>query len=613
MPKTEIPLMVPCGDDSGAHAAYPWYGPAFVPGDTPTPPAGDYTKALHIAASGNFNDSTTLTHELGHYLGLHHVWEIPTAVSPTDNVQGPLAAMYDLLYGADHNGSFVRTFTSPQDLENFRAVSTNKILSRQNPYFNLTGNPNFGARWVLGSTTCETTVWWPGYPSSDQNVRTGRDDAAMAPWSPNFGASPYGVNIMDLSYSNDPACIRSGMSPMQIQKVRDFLFRLPNGDRNVLGRPDNPLAPGKSSNSFHGELDFDGDGLFDPAYWKESDQSCRYVSSANGAEYTIPLPFGSPSLGPTPAPADYDGDGKTDCAIYVQQTKTFYWRRSSDGIAKTDTFTLSGRSFVPLYNTYWLSSSGEARRYGLYDYKTATFYWKSAWGGTIVSKQYGARGDRLLIGHWDTDAYTDIAVWRPSIGLFSLTTSGGGYGDSHDIIPAGVQSTDIPVPNVDRDGDGRLDIAFWRPSTGYWGTIYNPASIVGYQAGYALSDWTQWGCGSCDDRPLSGFDFDADGKTDPAVHRPPSTVSGAGAFYIKTTTAPGSISASHGASGDVPFLSRHRYGLPSDNKPSLWIFRPQSMTWFERNASGGYPTSYPLVFGGPIAGTPCPNGDCIQL
>jgi hypothetical protein len=75
----------------------------------------------------------------------------------------------------------------------------------------------------------------------------------------------------------------------------------------------------------------------------------------------------------------------------------------------------------------------------------------------------GGTGD-VLVGDFDGEGASDIAVYRPSTGQWFI------LGSSPPHTP--IQVTwgtvgDIPVP-ADFDGDGVTDIAVYRPSTGQW-------------------------------------------------------------------------------------------------------------------------------------------------
>ena len=95
--------------------------------------------------------------------------------------------------------------------------------------------------------------------------------------------------------------------------------------------------------------------------------------------------WGVASLRDEPVPADYDGDGLTDPAVWRASTGTWYWLQSGD---------------EHLYR-----SAGQRQ-----------------WG-------VEALGDRPVPGDWDGDGRSDLAVWRRSTGVWYLLMSTTGYSD----------------------------------------------------------------------------------------------------------------------------------------------------------------------------------------
>ncbi len=175
------------------------------------------------------------------------------------------------------------------------------------------------------------------------------------------------------------------------------------------------------------------------------------VSAGRSASVTITLTPGSSAIDLL----DFDGDGKTDMAIYRSNTGSWY-----------------------------ILPSGGAAPFGM------------GWGGDA--------SDKPVPGDYDGDGKTDIAVYRSSAGAWYVFPSGGGaaYG-----FGWGGDASDKPSPG-DYDGDGNTDIAVYRSNTGAW---YVYPSGGGSPYGFG------WG-GDATDKPVSG-DYDGDGKTDIAVYR----------------------------------------------------------------------------------------------
>ena len=84
--------------------------------------------------------------------------------------------------------------------------------------------------------------------------------------------------------------------------------------------------------------------------------------------------------------------------------------------------------------------------------------------------------DKLVPADYDGDGKADIAIYRPSTGMWYVIKSGGGY-----IYKQWGINTDIPVP-ADYNGDGKADVSIYRPSTGIW-------YITDSAGGYIYPQW----------------------------------------------------------------------------------------------------------------------------
>ena len=162
--------------------------------------------------------------------------------------------------------------------------------------------------------------------------------------------------------------------------------------------------------------DYDGDGKTDPAMYCEMSGLWSILLSAGG--YTdFSFSFGGP--GHVAIPADYDGDGLTDPAVYNETTAQWYVRYSSD---------------------YYFLNSGV----------------------------FGGPGYTAAPADYDGDGKADGCVYMESTGLWivlpSSTLSPSGY-----VPVSGVFGGPgfVPVP-ADYTGDGATDVCVYDEATGNW-------------------------------------------------------------------------------------------------------------------------------------------------
>jgi hypothetical protein len=218
--------------------------------------------------------------------------------------------------------------------------------------------------------------------------------------------------------------------------------------------------------------------------------------------------------------ADYDGDGKTDIVVYrvyPNQNLQKYWfvLNSSDySFSATQWGQDAGNPTqidVPVLGDFDGDGKTDVaiwRKQFAYPYPPTYFYILRSSDNTMEAIQWGNSGDFEISQDYDGDGKTDIAVARSGIanGLtwFILGSSRGYY------IESVSGQFNIPIKG-DYDGDGKADIAAVRSDTSYRQFFYikksstNQISIT--QFGNGLTDYVVPG------------DYDGDGKTDIAVWR----------------------------------------------------------------------------------------------
>ncbi|HEV7824135.1 MAG TPA: peptidoglycan-binding protein [Mycobacteriales bacterium] len=214
-------------------------------------------------------------------------------------------------------------------------------------------------------------------------------------------------------------------------------------------------------------------------------------------------------------------------------------------------------------------------------FNTATGVWTTSTG---VKTIWGAKGDRPVVGDYDGNGATELALYRPSTSQWPARTGAATtFGQPGDVpVPGKYRSTtrddlavyrpgtstwhvrdlgatvlgkpgDIPVP-ADYDGDGLTERATYRPSTGTW-TIEGQKPV-------------RWG--GVEDIPVPA-DYNGDGKDEIAVFRPSTS-------QWRVTTA---ASVNFGKPGDIPVPLRYDGGKTADRA----VFRPSTGEWHVKLAT----------------------------
>ncbi|MEP7149613.1 MAG: VCBS repeat-containing protein [Acidobacteriota bacterium] len=328
-------------------------------------------------------------------------------------------------------------------------------------------------------------------------------------------------------------------APTPITVRQDFPFKL---DGMISGAPAIPRSR---------TLDFDGDNKTDLAVVRSAtgaSQTTWWIQNSNGGsirgvDWGIGAGFGS---GDRVTPADFDGDGKTDVAVWrpIGAIPAFYILNSATNTASVVSFGLANDnpSVVGDYD-----GDGKADpavyRTGVTPGSQSTFYYRGSLNnpsGNITFVPWGISGDRPIHGDFDGDGKFDFHVARDSGGSAihyrlingSMTPSFFDYGLTTDRFVSG-----------DFDADGRADLAAVRSNSGVldWYVLMSATNLVFVEKfGAAPNDY------------LTPGDYDGDGKMDLSVWRSGAAASDTKFYNRNTGSSPQAVLWGISAGGQSP-------------------------------------------------------------
>ncbi|MBI2441901.1 MAG: hypothetical protein HYV35_11090, partial [Lentisphaerae bacterium] len=245
--------------------------------------------------------------------------------------------------------------------------------------------------------------------------------------------------------------------------------------------------------------DFDGDRKTDPAVYAQANGTWRVLLSGN--EYReVQLILGGP--GYAPVPGDYDADQKTDPGVYQESRGYWCGYLSSLDYSRLDSTYLGGLDYTFVPSDY--DGDGETDPAV---YNESTGHWAVQVSGNddkIASVLFGGVSQTPVPADYDGDGKTDPAVYEESSGTWCFLLSGYEYALASAEF-GGSGWTAIPA---DYDGDGKADPAVYERASGQW-------YIAHSNNGYALVVITLGGNGYF---PVPG-DYDGAGVVAPAVYQ----------------------------------------------------------------------------------------------
>jgi hypothetical protein len=343
---------------------------------------------------------------------------------------------------------------------------------------------------------------------------------------PGFNARQFNATWVE---ANDTGQAPTGQPTPYIAR-QDFPFKLTGSATGVA-----PVPRSRTN-------DYDGDNRTDFAVARSASpltQSTWFIAFNSGGTAGYQWGLGVGVGGDIATPADYDGDGRTDIAVWRPSNRTFYVLKSNGSVLDVDQFGNAGDdpTIVGDYDGDGKADLAVYRPGASAGAASSFWYQRSTVGGTGCGSAgscnavtFGVNGDRPYPGDFDGDRRYD----------FSLVRNVGGAAEHHQLrttqgyIVANYGLFTDRFVTMDRDADGRNDLVAVRDNGGvndWYMTLSGSGELFYFKYG-ATGDLIVPG------------DYDADKRSDFVVFR-------SGRFFQwKTFTPP--VSQFWGQAGDYP-------------------------------------------------------------
>jgi plastocyanin len=122
-----------------------------------------------------------------------------------------------------------------------------------------------------------------------------------------------------------------------------------------------------------------------------------------------------------PIPGDYDGDGKTDIAVYHPASGLWFVRQSS--ASTTFSLAFGGPDYSPVRGDFDADGKSDL---AVYHEPSGLWYIRQSQTAAVLSVAYGSPGVTPVPADYDADGQSDVAVYNSSTGVWSIRQSSTG-------------------------------------------------------------------------------------------------------------------------------------------------------------------------------------------